>query len=123
MMVKTKKEIKDKSEIEKLPENIRKIILWLIVTILMVIIFSFWLTSLKATLIPLKKEGGKDKELERIQQNLSDFLNQTKESFTQIGNQIEKLTETTTPAQIDEETIQELKKKLMNEKSEEIEGQ
>ncbi|OGY43338.1 MAG: hypothetical protein A3J62_03120 [Candidatus Buchananbacteria bacterium RIFCSPHIGHO2_02_FULL_38_8] len=109
-----------KSKIDQMPEDVRKTILWLTLTILTIIICSFWLYSLKFSLTPSAKDTAEKKEQEKqweeIQQNFSNLLDQTKQGFNAIKEQVSGIEElvTTTP-EFSEEQIKKIKEKLEGE--------
>lgn len=119
---------KKKFKIEEIPENARKKILIAVLITLMLIIISAWLISLRTAFIH-KVEKPKDNKWESVQKDLTDFLEKTKEEFTEIKNQLnqlpraelndESLSETTTATtttELSEEELERLKKKLQERK-------
>jgi len=105
-----------KRKIEKLPENIRKKILIIILAVLMTIIILFWLTSLS---FDLKSESEKtnDETWEEIKKDINDLFHQTKKNLDEVKNQFNQLNPATTTLEVSPEEIEKLKEKLMEKET------
>lgn len=110
-MARGKKSVDQKSKIKKfkvqnLPEDARKKILIISVTILTLIIFSIWLVYLKANFERVNNQPP-DEQWEQIKKDLSGFLETTGEDLNKLTNQAKQENEsTTTPPSLLEETTQ-----------------
>ncbi|MBI3291037.1 hypothetical protein HYZ76_02015 [Candidatus Falkowbacteria bacterium] len=113
-------------KVEKIPEEARRKMMIALVSILMIIIFSFWLFSLK-TALPTKKSLDKEQENDWLEvgQELNILIDESKDTFNNIKNQFNQLNEliatttlkaspnTATP-ELSEEDIEKIKKNLKN---------
>lgn len=97
---------------EKLPKSARKTIFSAVIAVLMIIIFSFWLLSLKNTLAPPQKNS-RDDNFETIQKDLGEFLGKTKDYLGQAKDRINQAADQTGAAELSGAEVEKIKDRLM----------
>ncbi len=104
----------NKSGVEKLPEETRKMILWLSLVVIAAIIISFWLILLPRSLKIPPKDEQRTKELEEIGTDFSNFLKVGQEGFKTLNEEVKKMTIPTSTSQPTPEEINKIKERLEN---------
>ena len=79
-----------KSWVEQWPEATRRLIFWLSLVVLSLIIFGFWLFSLRFNLPPVNEDrpDNAGDNFEQLQNNLRDLLNATTEKINTVNQDL-----------------------------------
>ena len=107
---KLKPEKDKKFKVEKLPEKTRKKILTIAIVILMIVIISFWMISLKISLI--YPAGQQEKNLNGLAGDAKEIFNKLK---NQLGQSAPAETDQTTTIELSEDNIKKIKDKLLEQ--------
>lgn len=97
---------------DQLPKSARKMIFTAVIAVLMLIIVSLWLLSLK-NILAQPRENAKDKNFEAIQKNLEKFLAETKNYLGGAEEQLKQAGNQNDSAGLSAANIEKLKEKLI----------
>lgn len=104
---------KKRFKIEDIPETTRKRIFIVAVTLIMLIIITSWLYSLKISLTFLKKTDNQTRGWQILQGDLTNFLNNFKKDLESTKKQLDQIAQPTTTPELSPADLEKVKEKLL----------